>query len=127
MKRNPSVVELTDILRHWLGEDPNKILTPKSQQPTALKSQNGSTKVQPAKPPVTMQNLPKVEVQNWADDAEEEVDDETLTNIQQERMVGDDETAGPSGDSVVELRGMVYQFNLCRFANINAFCSAISV
>lgn len=104
MKRNPSTVELTDILRHWLGEDPSKILASKSQQPK--KSQNGNNNnSKPAKAPV--QNLPKVEVSNWADDAEEEVDDETLTNIQQERMVGDDETAGPSGESVVEFRGMV--------------------
>jgi hypothetical protein len=105
MRRNPSNAELHDILRHWLGEDPQKSLTTKPKQPPA-KFQNGKAPVQNGKPPTAA--LPKVEVQNWADDAEDEVDDETLTNLQQERMVGDDETAGPGGESVVEFRAMVH-------------------
>ena len=104
MRRNPSHIELHDILRHWLGEDPQKFLAPKPKQP--VKSQNGKPPPQNGKA-TSVSALPKMEVQNWADDAEDEVDDETLTNMQQERMVGDDETAGPSGESVVEFRVMV--------------------
>jgi hypothetical protein len=107
MRRNPSNAELHDIVRHWLGEDPQKILAPKPKQP--IKSQNGKPPAQNGKPPSNA-TLPKVDVQNWADDAEDEVDDETLTNLQQERMVGDDETAGPSGESVVEFKAMVFKF-----------------
>ena len=109
MRRNPSPQELVDIMRHWLGEDPQRILAPKPKQPTKglyakpPASQNGK----PAAAATSATALPKADVQNWADDAEDEVDDETLTNLQQERMVGDDETTGPGGESVVEFRAMV--------------------
>lgn len=104
-RRAPSTAEMMDILHSWLGEDPRKIF--QASKPATVPPKAAVPTPATAKPPqngkAAVTSLPKAE-SNWADEVEEEVDDDTLTNIQQERMVGD-EDVGTGGEPILEFRG----------------------
>ena len=83
--KGDTVLELAKVLHTWLGEDPHKILLPTPISASNMSHHNKS----------------------WGDGTNDEVDADTLTNIQQERMVGDDDTV--STHRVIELHSAMVQ------------------